>query len=776
MKPGMRIIDDGLGRPGRIIVGTCWAIGAAGLVAQCANMTLAIAGGPTSDLLSGSWLYISILMGASAAILVRAATLPRERLAWSLIGLGVLGWSMGDVYWRSVMADLADPPFPSPADALYLSFYPAVYAGLVLLVRARVRHFHASQWLDGLAAALIIAAVATAFLLPTILDGSTGSAAAVVTNLAYPIGDLIVLGLVVALAALTNWRPGRATGLLAVGCLFVAAADVLFLLRAANGTTADLGVSELLWPCGMVVIGFAAWQTPTCDAGRRLEGWSLMIAPAVVSFASLGVVAEDHFSDQGPLPMALAVAALVVCMARAALTFRENIALADSHRQAVTDSLTGLPNRRLFLDRAERATAKARRDGERVGVMIIDLDRFKEVNDTLGHHSGDVMLQEIARRLTATVRESDTIARLGGDEFAVLLPDLADAAGAEAVASALSAAIAEPILLGDLSLDTEASIGIALFPGDGDDVDQLLQRADVAMYTAKSSHLGHALYGPENDNYSPERLALVGELRRALGENELVLLYQPKVDLASGRISSAEVLIRWQHPGRGLLPPGEFVPLAELTTLIRPLTLHVLNRALLQVRDWDRDGRDLTIAVNVSARNLLDPDFPEAVAACLELWEVPPSRLELEVTETVLMADPARALEVLHRLSAMGVSLSIDDFGTGYSSLEYLKRLPVNVLKIDKSFVLNMSDDVADAMIVRSTIDLARNLGLRVVAEGVEDQAAYDTLRGLGCHLGQGFLMSRPVTADALEALLDDSSWTGRTFEAAAPAGGEVSR
>ena len=761
----MRIIDEGLGRTWRTAALAFWGVVGAGLCAHVANMALAIAGGPTSSLLSGSWLYLSVLLGAGGAILVRALTLPAERLAWALIGLGVLGWSFGEVYWRSVMVDLADPPFPSLADALYLSFYPAVYAGLVLLIRARVRHFHASQWLDGLAAALIIAATAAAFLLPTLLDGSSGSVAAVATNLAYPLGDLIVLGLVAALAALTNWRPGRAIGLLAVGCVIFALADVLFLLRAASGTVADLGASELLWPCAMVMIGLAAWQGQRLDGDGRLEGWSLMIIPTAVSFASLGVVADDHWSDQGPLPMALAIAALVVCMARAALTFRENIALADSHRQAVTDSLTGLPNRRLFLDRAERATAAARRDGERVGVMIIDLDRFKEVNDTLGHHSGDVMLREIARRLTAAVRESDTIARLGGDEFAVLLPDLTDAAGAETVARTLGDAIATPIILGALSLDTEASIGIAVFPDDGDDVTQLLQRADVAMYTAKAQHLGHAFYGPENDNYSPERLALVGELRRALGENELVLLYQPKVDLTSGRISSVEVLIRWQHPGRGLLSPAEFVPLAELTTLIRPLTLHVLNRALLQVRDWNRDGRDLTVAVNVSARNLLDPDFPDAVLACLELWDVPPERLELEVTETVLMADPARALEVLNRLSEAGVGLSIDDFGTGYSSLEYLKRLPVDVLKIDKSFVLNMSHDVADAMIVRSTIDLARNLGLRVVAEGIEDQSAYDMLQSLGCHLGQGFLMSRPVSAEQLETLLDDPSWAERTFD-----------
>jgi len=426
-------------------------------------------------------------------------------------------------------------------------------------------------------------------------------------------------------------------------------------------------------------------------------------------------------------------------MVRAGLTFRENIA------QAVTDTLTGLPNRRLFHDRVEQAINRARRQGERAAVMIIDLDRFKEVNDTLGHHCGDLLLEEIAHRLRGRLRESDTVARLGGDEFAVLLPNVPDAASAERVAMELGDAISESIVVEGLSLDTEASIGITLFPDHGADVTELLQRADVAMYTAKSESLPFSVYGSEQDDYSPRRLALVGELRRAIEQGELVLHYQPKVHLASGELVGAEALVRWQHPERGLLPPSEFIPFAEHTTLMKPLTLYVLGRALEECGRWESDGHALAVAVNISARNLLDAEFAGSVAASLERAGLFPDRLELELTETALMGNTARALEVLRPLSETGVVLSIDDFGVGYTSLNQLKSLPIRVLKIDRSFVINMPTDAADAMIVRSTIELGHNLGLQVVAEGIESREIHDTLRDLGCDVGQGYHLGRPM-------------------------------
>ncbi len=331
----------------------------------------------------------------------------------------------------------------------------------------------------------------------------------------------------------------------------------------------------------------------------------------------------------------------------------------------------------------------------------------------------------MGERLRAALRQVDTVARLGGDEFAVLLPRIAAAEGATAVAEKLRATFDEPFLLEGLTLDVEASIGVALYPDHGSDPDELLQRADIAMYVAKETHAGFVLFDPRLDQHSPRRLALLGELRRAIDHQQLVVHYQPKVDAQSGRVLGVEALVRWQHPEHGLVPPDEFIPLAERTGLIGPLTHYVLDAALRQCRAWQHAGHELSVAVNVSARRLLDLEFPDEVATLLARWEVPARLLVVEITESTIMADPTRALEILSRLHDMGVQLAIDDFGTGYSSMAYLKNLPVHELKIDRSFVTHMTSNTSDAVIVRSTVDLGRNLGLRVVAEGVEDQTTW---------------------------------------------------
>jgi diguanylate cyclase len=334
-------------------------------------------------------------------------------------------------------------------------------------------------------------------------------------------------------------------------------------------------------------------------------------------------------------------------------------------------------------------------------------------------------------------------------------------ASARWVAGTLRSAVSAPVEMDQLVLDSQASVGVAMFPDDGHDVATLLQRADVAMYMAKHTQTGIEFYAPEHDENSLERLALVAELRRAIEREELVLHYQPQVDMATGGVGAVEVLVRWQHPERGLLPPADFVPTAEHTALITPLTLYVLDHALAQCRRWEEQGLRLSVAVNVSVPQLLDLELPGELERLLERHGIGPGRLELEMTETVLMADPARALEVLTRISRLGVTLAIDDFGVGYSSLRYLKELPVDVLKIDRSFVASMTESPEDAMIVRSTIDLGRNLGMKVIAEGVEDQAALEELRALGCHVGQGYHLSHPVPADELtEWLLRPSTPT----------------
>jgi diguanylate cyclase (GGDEF)-like protein len=432
---------------------------------------------------------------------------------------------------------------------------------------------------------------------------------------------------------------------------------------------------------------------------------------------------------------------------------RETVAQAEANRrQALHDALTGLPNRTLLRQQAEAALDGATPGS--VALVLIDLDRFKEINDTLGHAHGDVVLQAVAERLCGAVRGSDTVARLGGDEFAVLLPGVESAAAAEDLATRALTALEGGVEADGISVDVEASIGIAI-AGEGTDVESLLRNADIAMYSAKDRSLGVCVYGDELDDHSPERLGLLGDLRRAIDAGELVLHWQPKVSLADGAVHGVEALLRWHHPERGVIPPGVFIPAAERTPVIRPLTRYVLDAAVAQCARWRAAGRELDVAVNVSARNLLDDRFVDDVLEVLARWDVPASSLELEVTESAIMADPARAQLILGRLAAVGVTLSIDDFGAGYTSLSHLKDLPVHQLKIDRSFVTSMTTDRSDALIVRSVVELARNLGLTTVAEGVEDRATLERLGDLGCDVAQGYLVSRPLPAEQLEVWLD---------------------
>jgi diguanylate cyclase (GGDEF)-like protein len=427
-------------------------------------------------------------------------------------------------------------------------------------------------------------------------------------------------------------------------------------------------------------------------------------------------------------------------------------AIAKEH-QALHDALTGLPNRLLFRDRIDTAL-HGRNKNVAAAVMLIDLDHFKEINDTLGHHAGDVLLQEVAARLSATLGITDTVARLGGDEFGVLLPTLDRPGDAMLVAQRLLGRLREPFTIEGLTLEVDASIGIACHPMHGEDVEQLIQRADIAMYAAKEGGRGYIMFEPQLDRYSPRRLALAGALRQAIVDGEIVLYFQPKADLATGRIVGVEALARWLHPELGLVGPVEFVPIAEQTGLIGPLTSHVLDEALKQLRTWGDEGLDLTVAVNLSARSFLDAQLAAEIPPLLEKWGVKAEQLELEITESMLMIDPARAKATLDRLASIGLSLSVDDFGTGYSSLANLKRLPVHGIKIDKSFVMDMAHDPSDAAIVRSTIDLAHNLGLKVVAEGVENQESWRRLREQGCDLAQGFHVARPLPGPELGRLI----------------------
>jgi diguanylate cyclase (GGDEF)-like protein/PAS domain S-box-containing protein len=417
--------------------------------------------------------------------------------------------------------------------------------------------------------------------------------------------------------------------------------------------------------------------------------------------------------------------------------------------QAMHDDLTGLPNRVLLLDRLQQAIAAARRDGTNLSLLLMDLDRFKEVNDTLGHHAGDLLLQQVGIRLHGAVRQVDTIARLGGDEFAVILHGTgADRVGT--VVEALIQRLQAPFVVEGQPVAIGASVGVALWPEHGQEADALMRRADVAMYVAKRSNTGFAIYTADQDRNSPDRLSMIGELRRAIEEGELVLHYQPKVDLKTGQLAGVEALVRWAHPLRGLMGPDKFIPIAEQAGLIEPLSQWVLRAALAQAAAWQRIGLIVPVAVNLSMRNLQDQHLPDKIRELLHAARTPSNLLVLEITESTLMIDLPTTTGILERLRAMGIRIAIDDFGTWHSSLAYLKRLPVDEVKIDRSFVKDIATDATDRIIVRSTVDLAHSLGLRVVAEGVEDELTKELLAELGCDEVQGFHLGRPLRGHAL--------------------------
>jgi diguanylate cyclase (GGDEF)-like protein len=420
------------------------------------------------------------------------------------------------------------------------------------------------------------------------------------------------------------------------------------------------------------------------------------------------------------------------------------------------DALTELPNRKLFRYHAETALERAAATDTSCCVAIVDLDRFKEVNDTLGHHVGDQLLRQVAERMRRALRTDDTVARLGGDEFGLVLPGT-NAEQAVPVLEAIRKAVGADLLLAGLTMSVGSSFGVSSYPDQGNNVDILLQQADVAMYAAKAGQRGVVAYDPTIVPIGPDHLELASDLRRGIEHDELVLHYQPQLRLRDGAVTTVEALVRWQHPQRGLLYPDSFIEVAEQNDLVNALTYRVLRTALQQVLVWDAQGHRLRVAVNVSAHTMHDESFPGSVAALLAEAGLPTSRLLLELTETALVSDPAKVRSVMLALSDLGIALSLDDFGQGYTSLSFLRGLPLVEIKVDKAFVIGMGTGPDDA-IVKSVIGLAHGLGLTVVAEGVEEQGVLDALRHMGCDIAQGYHIGRPVLPSELTAWLDAAS------------------
>ncbi len=436
---------------------------------------------------------------------------------------------------------------------------------------------------------------------------------------------------------------------------------------------------------------------------------------------------------------------------------RLRLQASENARLALLDPLTGLPNRRLFNDRLDRAAAISARTGLPLGLLLLDIDRFKDVNDTLGHPRGDALLVQVAERLSGAIRESDTVARLGGDEFAILMPVVDSVDAAELFSRRIKDVFAEPFDLEGLVLHVDTSMGLAVLPEHADDITSLMARADIAMYTAKAAGLGLTTFSgsEQDDGDATSRLMLLGDLRRALGtDDELHMYYQPKIDLTTGEVVGLEALLRWNHPTLGFVPPADFIPIAEQTGLMQQLTARVLGLVASQLNVWRDQGQELPVAVNLSARNLLEPDLDQVVSALLEMHALPASLFEFEITESAIIEDPVKASAMLHKLTALGMTVAVDDFGIGNTSMSQLGTMPLRTIKIDRSFVTNLATDPSGQVLVKAIVDLAHEFGLVAVAEGVEDEDVIERLQAIGCDVAQGYHWSRPVPADQLAAVL----------------------
>ncbi|GAA1823541.1 bifunctional diguanylate cyclase/phosphodiesterase [Actinomadura chokoriensis] len=616
---------------------------------------------------------------------------------------------------------------------------------------------------------------------PIITPGSTENNGAT-TSTTFSFAALLYAGLpiaaalqVVAVVTCGIFR-GRAPHRIAFNAaqytLSLAAAQLVLALFGNLATPSDLWVPHgsdlpaialagaVYFACNDTLVGSAVALHARVSLVKALRmdlAYQVLVHLALLGLAPLMVVAMDRSALFVPL----------IVLPFIAVYMNASVSVRREH-QALHDGLTGLPNRKLLIVRTEEALAEARGaerrrlarrktadpPDHRAGLFLLDLDRFKEVNDTLGHPTGDRLLQLVAHRLTHSVRPGDLVARLGGDEFAVLLPTVRDEAAAREVAARLRAALSEPVRLDGMSFDLEASVGIALFPDHAPDFELLLQRADVAMYNAKEARTGVEIYSPTKDRNSPARLSMLGDLRRAIDRSELELFYQPKVSLRDGHLVGMEALLRWRHPDQGLLEPEAFLSIAEQTYLMRSITHHVVTAALAQTAAWWREDLAVQVAVNASGRDLLDTGLAETIEEGLLARGLPAAALQLEITERILMNEPAYASDTVGALADLGIPLSLDDFGTGYSSLVRLKRLPVEEIKIDASFVRRIAESPDDAVIVRSIVDLVRTLGLRSVAEGVEDPATAEALRDMGCDAAQGWHFGRPMDAPTATAWL----------------------
>lgn len=712
-------------------------------------------------------LYVGLMLGAACVMMARGLAVRRDRTAWLVLGTALLLSTAGDLAYTLVVSGRDPEPFPSIADPMYLAYYPLGIIGVVMLVRRRARHVPTVVWLDGAVLALSVGSLVGAVFLAPLTGTLSGGAAAVAVGAAYPIGDTVILLTAALGVVLVGVR--RAQALLWIGAAMgiAAIADLMYWNLVATDAYHEGTWLDALWPLSSILLATGAWRPWVPRADTPLGSKGLLIVPGVSLVAATATLAFGTVRDVPVLMVVMAVAALVGVLNRLNATVRHTLLMIDARREATTDDLTGLYNRRGF---TMEATALLLDAGAAKGaaLLLADLDGFKEVNDSLGHHAGDQVLSAVTARVRAhTGSEGSVVGRLGGDEFGILMPEM-DVESATDLADRLCRALALPFEVEGISVSMTASIGIAAAPRDGVNLSDLLRRADIAMYRAKTERLSLAVFDPRIDLAGEDRLQRVAELRSAIDDGELVLHYQPKIGLGSGRIEGVEALVRWDRPGSGLVFPDGFLPLARIAGLMPAVTESVVQQAMAQSARWRAAGIVLPIAVNLPATALIDVALPERVDQALKAHELPGSAIQFEITEEALLRDPSRARSVLGDLRALGIRISIDDYGMGYSSLHYLRELVVDEVKIDRSFVAPMLLDDRSSSIVRSIIDLAHALRLRVVAEGVEQPEVAEMLNRFGCDTAQGFHWTRALPAPEFDDWL--LTHEGARANASAPA------
>ena len=714
------------------------------IVLECTALSLALAAAIIVLVpIRGAWWQRSAYEGLSIAGFVvavvacawRSSTAPSQRWVWRLQGLALLAYLGGDLY----AAHSNDHRTPSPADAMWLCFYLLTYASVLLHARARCRTRPPRAWLDGMTAGLTITAVAAALIFKPLLTRGKGAPWTLATNLAYPIADLILLLLIVCalqVAPSSEWSPN----LQWVGLASFLIADVAYLLGQAHGTWVVTSPFRLAWFVGVVLVALSA-SAPT-SSERQLPVAPHLLVPTSATIVAIALLVYGQWSSLPPIAIALAVGAVLAALIRVIFATQEIRRHARSKNEARYDSLTGLLNRRGLSDRL--GPLLSARMAIEIAVLSVDIDGFKVVNQTVGYDNANHVLRTLAGRLGALLPPRSFAARVGDDEFAVVIP-LDGTTDPERFAVHIRADLRHPIDANGIPFSLSSTIGIATAPRHGGTPADILASAGVALHQAKKSRTHVASYRSEGADADGLRLVLLSQIHAALSSGEIIAHLQPQIDLVTGRVTSVEALARWDHPTEGLIPPVHFLPLILECGLMSALTSRMLEEATSTIEACANDGHHIGVSVNVSALDLADDSMIGRVERAIEAIRPAGGQLTLELTEDAVLADLARAVDVLARTRALGARVSVDDYGTGHASLSYLRDLPLDELKLDRSFVLGGSADRRASAIARSTVELAHQLGLSTVGEGIEDAEVALWLQQMGCDLGQGFHFARPM-------------------------------